>query len=98
MNPVAVADPAQLEQAYEALRAQANGQLPANTPRGLTLFLASGLPAWLAAWTAPLLAPLPVVQPVPAASIPKPGPASPSVELVMVLTEMVLGAGRRCCT
>jgi hypothetical protein len=37
----------QLTLAYEAMRAQATGQLPTVTPRGLALFLAEGFPAWL---------------------------------------------------
>ena len=97
MNPIATADPAQLEQAYEALRAQATGLLPATTPRGLALFLASGLPSWLGAWTAPVLAPA-RLQPAPAVAVPKPGLTDVSVELVMVLTEMVLGSQRRYLT
>jgi hypothetical protein len=97
VNPVA-ADPVQLEQAYEALRAQAMGQLPASTPRGLALFLARGLPSWLVAWTTPTLAPAASVRPAPAASTPKPGFGGLSAELVMVLTEMVLGGQRRYAT
>ncbi len=49
--------------AYEALRAQATGELPAVTPRGLALFLAAGFPDWMNAWT-PLA---PVVPKTPAA-------------------------------
>lgn len=93
MNPVAAA-PGESEQAYEALRAQATGLLPATTPRGLALFLAGGLPSWLVAWTAPALAPPASVRPAPAANMPKLGLAGVSMELVMVLTEMVLGSRR----
>jgi len=39
--------------AYEALRAQATGEVAAVTPRGLALFLAAGFPDWMKAW-APL--------------------------------------------
>ena len=96
MNQV-VSTPGELEQAYEALRAQATGQLPATTPRGLALFLAGGLPTWLAAWMTPALAPV-AVRPAPPVAVPKPGLASVSTELVMVLTEMVLGGQRRYLT
>jgi hypothetical protein len=85
-----VSQPAvQLTLAYEALRAQATGQLPAVTPRGLALFLAEGFPAWLNIWK-----PLVVV------TAPKPPSAPrqqqrPAVglggEVVQVLTEMALG-------
>jgi len=85
----------ELEQAYEALRAQATGQLAATTPRGFALFLARGLPSWLVAWAAPALAPPASVRPAAGASIPMPGLAGLSVDLVRVLTEMVLGSQRR---
>jgi len=95
VNLVAV-DAAKLEQAYEALRAQATGQLAATTPRGLALFLARGLPSWLVAWTAPVLVPAP--RQAPAASISNLSLAGLSAELVNVLAAMVLGAERRYCT
>jgi hypothetical protein len=41
----------ELTLASEALRAQATGQLPVVTPRGLALFLAAGLPDWMKAWS-----------------------------------------------
>ena len=40
----------QLTLGYEALRAQATGELPAATPRGLAVFLAEGFPAWIGTW------------------------------------------------
>ena len=74
-----------LTAAYEALRAQATGQVPATTPRGLALCLRAGLPTWMKAWTP--LAP----QPVPAASVSDAGTLvhTPG-EVVRLLTEMAL--------
>ena len=82
----------QLTLAYEALRAQATGQLPSTTPRGLTLFLVAGFPDWMKAWT-PLA---PVVLPkTPAA----PRHREPAVglggDVVQLLTEMALGCQRK---
>lgn len=80
----------EVAQAYEALRAQAVGQTPTATPRGLALFLRVGLVGWM-----PACAPL--------ASPPRTGdnrPSAPRVELdgelVRVLAEMALGSQRRC--
>ena len=77
--------------AYEALRAQATGELPAVTPRGLALFLAAGFPDWIKAWT-PLA---PAVPKTPAA----PHHREPAVglggDVVQLLTEMALGCQRR---
>jgi hypothetical protein len=86
----------QMTQWYEDLRAQATGQTPTATPRGLALFLNWGLPAWMAA--APPLTSRP--EPVTRASV-DPGTSGPvldglSVDLVGVLTEMALGSLRRC--
>lgn len=82
---------AELEQAYEVLRAQATASGPPATPRGLALFLASGLVAWMAAWARPA--------PLPAVLAPQDGPrlvlAGLSRELVRVLAEMALGSQRR---
>jgi hypothetical protein len=84
---------AELEKAYEALRAQAVGQFPAVTPRGLALLLHAGLPAWMAAWV-PLA---PVSTPSPAAVATEGAPlAGLAAELVKVLSEMALGSRRRC--
>jgi hypothetical protein len=73
---------------YEALRAAATGSAVSDTPRGLALLVAQGLPAWMQAW-----APLP--------ALPAPGPAGPAgerplaagvgAEMVRLLTEMALG-------
>ncbi len=38
-----------LEQGYEAVRAQALGEAPDIAPRGLALLLQAGLPAWISA-------------------------------------------------
>lgn len=86
--------PEELARAYEALRAQATGQLPAATPRGLALFLAAGLPAWMKAW-APLTPPAPTT--------PRPRgdgevPVGLDGEVVRLLTEMALGCQRRWTT
>jgi hypothetical protein len=86
----------QLVQWYEGLRAQATGQVPATTPRGLSLLLHSGLPAWMAA--CPPVTPDPT--PARAVSSASATPVRPlthmSAELVGVLTEMALGGLRRC--
>ena len=42
-----------LSAGYEALRAQAVGDLPAESPRGLAIVVHQGLPAWIRAWVAP---------------------------------------------
>jgi hypothetical protein len=76
--------------AYEALRAQATGQLPAASPRGLALFLAAGVPDWLKAWT-PLA---PAVPQTPAAPHPR-EPVRLGGEVVQLLTEMALSCQRR---
>lgn len=81
-----------LAQAYEALRAQALGQTPAITPRGLALFLRVGLAAWM-----PACAPLGSTIPPTRASDGR--PRMPLVELdaelVRILAEMALGSHRR---
>lgn len=75
----------ELAAGYEALRAEAVGSLTSDTPRGLALFLAQGLPAWIRA-SVPPPAPRPVV-PAGERSV-APGLAA---EVVRVLTEMALG-------
>jgi hypothetical protein len=80
-----------LTPAYEALRAQATGQLPAVTPRGLALFLAVGFPDWIKAWSPPAPA-------VPKTSVAPPRrepPVVPGNDVVQLLTEMALGCQRR---
>lgn len=85
----------ELVQWYEDLRGQATGQIPAATPRGLSLLLNSGLPAWIAACPSVMPVPepptAPAVREVPAHSL-----AGLSAELVSILTEMALGGLRRC--
>ena len=85
----------ELAEGYEALRAQALGELPPLTPRGLALLLCAGLPGWMSA--------------CPPGSRPRPTVTSPadarescaltgaSAELVRVLAEMALAGRRRCC-
>ena len=83
-----------LTPAYEALRAQATGQLPAVTPRGLALFLATGFPDWMKAWT-----PLAPTKPLtPTASHHRAPPVGLGGEVVHLLTEMALGCQRRRLT
>jgi len=77
--------------AYEAPRAQATGQLPAASPRGLALFLATGVPDWLKAWT-PLA---PAVPQTPAAPHHLEPPVGLGAEVVQLLTEMAWGCQRR---
>ena len=81
----------ELTLAYEALRAQATGQLPAVTPRGLALFRAAGFPDWMKAWS-------PLAPAVPKASVAplrREPPVVPGNEVVQLLTEMALGCQRR---
>lgn len=74
---------------YEALRAAATGQGLCDTPRGLTLMLSQGLPAWMRAWV-PLSAPSPVVA-VDRGAV----TTGVGAEMVRVLTEMALGGRPR---
>lgn len=76
----------QLALAYEALRAQATGELPSVTPRGLALFLAQGFPSWMNRWKPTAIEPRPSV----AAHRQQP-PVGPEREIVQLLTEMALG-------
>ena len=80
-----------LTPAYEALRAQATGQLPAVTPRGLALFLATGFPDWMKAW-APLA---PTVPKTPTAAHHREPLVGLGEEVVQLLTEMAWGCQRR---
>ena len=86
--------PDALARAYEALRAQATGEMPSATPRGLALLLAPGLPAWMKAW-APLTPPSLAV-PVPG------GHCGVAVgfggDVARLLTEMALSCQRRWAT
>ena len=81
--------PDEIRVGYEALRAAATGEGPCGTPRGLTLLLNQGLPAWVRAWS-----PLPPALPVPPAD-PPPTAAGAGSEVVRVLTEMALGCRPR---
>jgi hypothetical protein len=74
---------------YEALRAAATGQGLCDTPRGWTLFLSQGLPAWMRAWT-PLSPTSPVV-PADQRAV----TTGVGAEVVRVLTEMALGCRPR---
>jgi hypothetical protein len=77
--------------AYEALRAQATGQLPASTPRGLALFLTMGCPAWMHAWQ-PLATAVRITPAVPHQVEPS---AGLDHDVVHVLAQMALGCQRR---
>lgn len=79
---------------YEALRAQATGELPAVTPRGLAVFMAAGFPAWMTAW-APLTPPAPTRS---SARGDREVQVSLGGEVVRLLTEMALGCQRRWAT
>ncbi len=74
--------------AYEALRAQATGQMAAVTPRGLALFLAAGFPDWMTAWT-------PTAPKIPAAPRDRELPLGLGSDVVQLLAEMALGCQRR---
>ncbi len=76
---------AELCAGYEVMRATATGTSLSETPRGLTLFLAQGLPAWIRAWT-PLE---PAVPSVPGRE--RPLAVGLGAEVVRLLTEMALG-------
>ena len=84
--------PDEMQRGYEALRAQATGELPALMPRGLALFLAAGFPAWMKAW-APLTPP---TTPTPQGD--RQVRVSLGGEVVQLLTEMALGCRRRWAT
>ncbi len=87
----------QLVQWYEDLRAQATGQqIPAATPRGLSLLLNRGLPAWIAACSLVTPDPAPASAVSSASATPARPLAAKSAELVGVLTEMVQSGLRRC--
>jgi len=81
----------ELGRGYEALRAQATGELPAVTPRGLALFLSAGFPAWMKAWA-------PLTPPAPTTPARREARISLGGEVVQLLTEMELGCQRRWAT
>ncbi len=85
--------PSELTTGYEALRAQAVGDVPTDTPRGLALVLTQGLPVWMRAWAAPLPAPLVAVP----AGV-RAGSGGLGSEIVRVLTEMALAGGKKLAT
>jgi hypothetical protein len=88
---IVVQSTGELTLAYEALRAQATGQLPAVSPRGLALFLMAGFPDWIKAWS-PLA---PALAKTTAAPPRREPPVVPGNEVVHLLTEMALGCQRR---
>jgi hypothetical protein len=80
----------ELAVAYEALRAHALGQVPTSTLRGLSLFLAAGLPSWVAAWTDLV----PASRPAPPHSECTHAPAGIDAEMVRLLVGMALNCGQ----
>lgn len=85
-----------LLQWYEDLRAQATGQIPPATPRGLALLLRSGLPAWMAACPPVTCDPAPAKTASSLSDASAPSLLGLSAEMVGVLTNMALGSLRRC--
>lgn len=82
----------ELAAGYEALRAQAMGEMPAASPRGLAVLMGGGIPAWMCA-LAPASRSITPVRPGSA-----PEPSGFGTELVSLLTEMVLSSRKRCFT
>lgn len=82
----------ELAAGYEALRAQAMGEMPAASPRGLTVLMGGGMPAWMCALAPASRSTTPV----------RPGaahePSGFGAELVSLLAEMVLSSRKRCLT
>ena len=83
----------ELERTYEALRAQAVGEVPAFAPRGLALLRHGGVATWMTA--------CPPLVPVSGTELPSIGCQEATLngfseELVRLLTEMALGRQRRC--
>lgn len=77
---------------YEALRAAATGSMAVDTPRGLALLLAQGLPTWMRAW-----GPRPAAGPIVPAGDQRVVPGV-GAEMVRLLTEMALGCRTRLAT
>lgn len=81
---------AELTLAYEALRAQATGELPRTTPRGMAVLVAHGCTAWVQAWAA--LVPMPTMDPP--AAVDHDASAGLRGELVHLLAEMAVRCHR----
>jgi len=86
MSTHAAAD--DLSVGYEAMRAQAVGGLPVDSPRGRALVLTQGLPTWIRAWAVP-----PPTTTSPALSGGRSDTGGRDSEVVRLLTEMALGHG-----
>ncbi|MBI2325647.1 MAG: hypothetical protein HYU87_11900 [Chloroflexi bacterium] len=82
---------AEITRAYEAVRAQATGDLAASSPRGLALILDQGLASWIAAWSSRMRGEVATTTSVRTTEASDPV----SAELASVLAEMAL-ASRRC--
>jgi hypothetical protein len=92
VNIVASVD--DLTRGYEALRAEAVGELPGVPPRGRAVLLHAGLVAWMRALPPLTPAPRPGRSRIDAPAM---TPAGMHGELVSVLAGMALRAGRRWC-
>lgn len=85
-----IAPAVELEQGYEALRAQAVGEIPRRPPRGLAVLSRGGLLAWMCA------CPPPPPTPVTHARLESGnGLGTVSGDVVRLLAEMVLSHHRR---
>lgn len=89
-----VAPAADLEHGYEALRAQAVGEIPNLAPRGLAVFLRRGMPAWMCACP-PRTRPATSTRPTGDVTAGL-GLAGVSGELVRLLAAMVVSSQRGC--
>jgi len=81
--------PDELCAGYEALRLAATGLVVSDTPRGLALFLAHGMPAWMRAQS-----PLPLASST-VFDAERPVATGLGQDVVRVLTEMALGCHSR---
>jgi len=88
------ASAAELLEGYEALRAQALGELPRFGPRGLAVFMQGGLVAWMRAYPPQSR----LQSPSPAPICRRSGTLSArSPDLVCLLAQMALAIQRRRC-
>lgn len=78
-----------LVRGYEALRSQATGGLVVESPCGMAVMVSQGVPSWIRAGVLPSSVTAAPVAPAPS-SVPGLGG-----DVVRLLTEMVLGGGRR---
>jgi hypothetical protein len=81
------ASAADLANSYEALRAQALGEVPTSPPRGRAVLAHGGLPALMHALVPASRPPTPAWTPI------EHRPTSLGAEIVPLLTDMVLASG-----